>query len=146
MKYIDRIFHDDKTPVIKYLRVFFNPICNFKFHIQSILSKLSKAIIILSRVKHFLRATALKHFLPAAALKHFLPAAALKTFPIGDSALKTLYFSLFHCHLIYAAEIWGCAAKNLPTVTPIFLKQKQAIRILSSKKYNTHTEPLFKKN
>ena len=137
MKYIDRIFHDDKTPVIKYLRVFFNPICNFKFHIQSILSKLSKAIIILSRVKHFLRATA---------LKHFLPAAALKTFPIGDSALKTLYFSLFHCHLIYAAEIWGCAAKNLPTVTPIFLKQKQAIRILSSKKYNTHTEPLFKKN
>ena len=144
MKYIDRIFHDDKTPVIKYLRVFFNPICNFKFHIQSILSKLSKAIIILSRVKHFLRATALKHFLPAAALKHFLPAAALKTFPIGDSATKILYFSLFHCHLIYAAEIWGCEAKNL--LAHIFLKQIQAIRIFSSKKYNTHTETLFKQN
>ena len=78
--------------------------------------------------------------------KTFPTGGSAKTFPIGDSALKTLYFSLFHCHLIYAAEIWGCAAKNLPTVTPIFLKQKQAIRILSSKKYNTHTEPLFKKN
>ena len=67
-------------------------------------------------------------------VKNFLPA----------SALKTLYFSLSHCHLIYAAEIWGCASKNL--LTPIFLKQKQAIRNLSNKKYNAHTEPLFKQN
>ena len=103
---ISRIFPDDKTPAIKYLGVYFDPNINFKFHIQSISSKLSKAIYILRRVKNFLPAT----------------------------ALKTLYFSLFHCHLIYAAEIWDCASKNL--LTPIFLKQKQAIRILSNKKYN----------
>ena len=113
---ISRIFPDDKTPAIKYLGVYFDPNINFKFHIQSISSKLSKAIYILRRVKNFLPA----------------------------SALKTLYFSLFHCHLIYAAEIWGCASKNV--LTPIFLKQKQAIRILSNKKYNSHTEPLFKQN
>ena len=38
---ISRIFPDDKTPAIKYLGFFFDPNVNFKFHIQSISTKLS---------------------------------------------------------------------------------------------------------
>jgi hypothetical protein len=57
--------------------------------------------------------------------------------------LKTLYFSLFHCHITYANEIWSAAAKNL--INDLYLKQKAAIRIISDSKYNSHTAPLFKK-
>jgi hypothetical protein len=62
---------------------------------------------------------------------------------LPESALKTLYFTLFHCHLIYAVEIWGSA--NLASLNKIFKKQKAAVRIISNSKYNSHTEPIFKK-
>jgi hypothetical protein len=57
-------------------------------------------------------------------------------------ALKTLYFSLFHCHIIYAIEIWSLAPKS--AINDLFIKQKAVIRILSGAKYNSHTAPLFK--
>jgi hypothetical protein len=57
-------------------------------------------------------------------------------------ALKTLYFSLFHCHLIYAIEIWSNVPPSL--LKPLISKQKATIRIISNKSYNAHTEPLFK--
>jgi hypothetical protein len=59
-------------------------------------------------------------------------------------ALKTLYFSLIHCHFIYAVEIWGCSLQS--SLNDLFLKQKTAIRIISGEKYNAHTEHLFKKH
>ena len=112
---INRVTCQDKIPAIKYLGVFFDPNLNFKFHVQQISSKMSKALF-------FLRSS-----------KNFLP----------PSALKTLYYSLMHCHLTYAVEIWGCSANS--TLTNIYLKQKAALRIICNKKYNAHTEPLFKK-
>jgi hypothetical protein len=55
---------------------------------------------------------------------------------------KSLYYSLFHCHLIYAIEIWS----NVPpfNLKPLITKQKAAIRIISNQPYNAHTEHLFK--
>ena len=50
---------------------------------------------------------------------------------------------MFHSHLIYAVHLWSCCAES--TLKPIIQKQKSAIRILSNAKYNSHTEPLFKK-
>ena len=111
---INRILPSDKCPAVKYLGVFFDPNLNFKHHIQYISSKISRAL-------YYLRTA-----------KNFLP----------PPALKTLYYSLVHCHLIYAIEIWGCA--NLSSLTCIFRKQKAAIRIISNAKFNAHTEPLFK--
>jgi hypothetical protein len=61
---------------------------------------------------------------------------------LPSNTLRTLYFSLFHCHLIYALEIWSSASKNY--LQPLITKQKAAVRILANKKYNEHTEPLFK--
>jgi len=58
------------------------------------------------------------------------------------NTLKTLYYSLFHCHLVYALEIWSCVPHSL--LQPLITKQKAAICIISNSHYNAHTEPLFK--
>jgi len=115
IKEIGRIYSTDKCPAIKYLGVYFDPNLNFKHHIQTVSAKLSRAL-------YYLRTA-----------KNFLP----------PPALKTLYYALFHSHLTYAIEIWGCASKTL--LNPIYLKQKTAVRIISQSAYNAHTEPLFKK-
>ena len=62
---------------------------------------------------------------------------------LSDNALKTLYFSIFHCHLIYALLAWGTANKT--ALEPVIKKQKNAVRIVARAAYNAHTEPLFKK-
>jgi hypothetical protein len=104
----------DKTPAIKYLGVYFDPQLNFKYHLTQISKKLSYALYSLRSVKNLL----------------------------PQHSLKTLYYSLFHCHLVYGIEIWSVAAPS--QLKPLFIKQKMAIRIISNKSYNTHTEPLFK--
>ena len=53
-----------------------------------------------------------------------------------------LYYSLIHCHLIYANIIWSSTKES--NYKSIYLKQKAAVRIVSSASYNAHTEPLFK--
>ena len=111
---LTRVLSSDKTPAIKYLGVYFDPNLNFKFHINHISKKLSNALFALRRVSNFL--------------------------PL--SSLKTLYYSLFHCHLIYAIEIWSSVPSSL--IKPLYSKQKSAIRIISMQAYNSHTEPLFK--
>jgi hypothetical protein len=58
------------------------------------------------------------------------------------SALKSLYYSMVHCHLIYGLLAWG-KSKSLDK---IFKLQKRAIRCINNKAYRAHTEPLFKSN
>jgi hypothetical protein len=105
---------NDNTPTIKYLGVYFDPDLSFKHHISHINRKLSLALYSLRQVSNIL----------------------------PSHSLKTLYYSLFHCHLTYAIEIWS----NVPPshLQPLFKKQKAAIRIIAKKSYNCHTEPLFK--
>ena len=55
------------------------------------------------------------------------------------SALKTLYYSLIHCHLQYQILNWGHDSDMLLKL------QKRAIRFLTSEDYLAHTEPLFKR-
>jgi len=59
-------------------------------------------------------------------------------------ALKSLYYSLIHCHLIYALPVWSICSQSLKK--DIFTKQKIAICIIHGLKYNAHTEPYFKKS
>jgi hypothetical protein len=111
---IKRVLPSDDLPAIKYLGVYFDPNLNFKYHLQQLSVKLSRALFQIRRVKNLL----------------------------SKAALKTLYFSLFHCHIIYAIEIWSIAP--LSAVNELFIKQKAVIQILSGAKYNSHTAPLFK--
>jgi hypothetical protein len=113
---LTQFFSTDPVPAIKYLGVFLDPQLNFKYHVDYISKKISQALFTLRTVKNFL----------------------------PQQALKTLYFSLVHCHLVYAAEIWGSTLSS--NLNVIFLKQKAALRIISGEKYNAHTEHLFKRH
>ena len=62
---------------------------------------------------------------------------------LNQKSLLLLYNSIFHCHLLYAIQIWSCSRSGLQN--EIFKMQKAAIRIVSGSSYNSHTEPLFKK-
>ena len=55
------------------------------------------------------------------------------------SVLLTLYNSLILPHLQYSILCWGSYPGKVVT------RQKQAIRLISGNKYNSHTEPIFKK-
>ncbi len=61
---------------------------------------------------------------------------------LNQKALKSIYFSLVHSHLIYGIQLWSCTP--ISNLKPLILKQKQAIRIVNGKSFNSHTEPLFK--
>ena len=102
------------TPYVKFLGIYIDSKLSFKYHIEFLSKKLSKGLYLMRTAKNFL---------------------TLK-------ALKSLYYALFHSHLIYGIQLWSCTSdSNLKT---IFIKQKSAIRILNNASYNSHTEPLFK--
>ena len=116
IKELSRITPDDKIPAIKYLGVYIDPKLKFDYHLTQISNKISKAIYSLRRSKHLL----------------------------NSKSLLTLYYSLVHCHLNYANEVWSCVPHS--SLNTLVKKQKMALRIITNSKSNAHTEPLFKKH
>jgi hypothetical protein len=86
---------------------------NFNANSNALTSKLSRAIFFLNRVKHTLT----------------------------PKALKSLYISFFHSHLLYCTNIYSCTFQT--NINKIFLQQKKAIRIITNSSYTAHTAPLF---
>ena len=115
IKEIKRVTSNSDFPAVKFLGVLFYPDLNFKMQIRNISSKISKSLYILRRVKNIL----------------------------SEKALKTLYYSLIHCHLVYGIHIWS--STTVGVLNDIKVKQKNAIRTITLSKYNAHTLPLFKK-
>ena len=111
---ISRVSSTSTIPAVKFLGIFFDTELNFRYHINHICSKISRALFMLRRCKNFL----------------------------STKSLKTLYYSLIHCHLIYGIQIWSCSSPSLTNV--LFKKQKAAIRIVCQVKHYAHTESLFK--
>ena len=85
--------NNSEIPAMRFLGVFFDPSLNFKFHVEKITSKISRALYTLRCVKKFLT----------------------------PKALKALYYSLIHCHLIYALPIWSVCNQKLKK--DVFTKQ-----------------------
>jgi hypothetical protein len=102
-------------PYVKYLGVHIDPQLTFKHHVSTISKKLSTSLYFLRNAKHIL----------------------------NEKALKSIYYATFHSHLVYANQLWSCSSDSI--TKPLALKQKMAIRIITKSKYNSHTEPLFKK-
>ena len=97
----------------KLLGVLFDENLSFDQHISYICKKLSRANFFLNRAKNF----------------------------VSQKSLRSLYFALFHSHLLYCTNITSCAStSNLKKITTL---QKKAVRILSGAKSRDHTEPLF---
>ena len=111
---LKRCFHSSLITV-KFLGVFFDPNLNFKHHIFNLKKKLSKALYALQTVKNTL----------------------------NPKSILLIYNSIFHCHLLYAIQIWSCS--RLGPIGELFKFQKKAIRIILGSSFNSHTEPLFKK-
>ena len=97
----------------KYLGVLIDENLNLNSHIDYVCKKLSRALYCLNRVKH----------------------------KLGSKALRTLYFALFHPHLLYCILILNCA--SVSNLNKIQILQKKAIRTITNSKYNAHTAPLF---
>ena len=74
IKPLECVNSKSELPAIKILELNLDQFLNFKYHISKISGKLSSALFCIKRCKHLL----------------------------SDTALKTLYFSMFLCLLIYA--------------------------------------------
>ena len=112
---LERITTESDIPAVKFLGIFIDPNMNFKYHISSIISKVSKSMYFLRSVKNILT----------------------------EKALKSVYYSLIHSHFVYGIQIWSCTSPG--NLVPLSLKQKAAVRIVSGATYTSHTEPIFKK-
>ena len=110
-----RVLGSEDDPAIKFLGLYIDPNNDYKYHVKTILKKLSTALYFIRTAKLFLT----------------------------QKSLTFIYYSLFHSHLIYGIQIWSCCSQNL--INNIFKLQKKAIRIINNAKYNSHTESLFKK-
>ena len=87
-----------------------------QWHLSSINSKLSRALFTIKQVK----------------------------FSLPQESLHTLYFSLLQPHLTYGILVWGNAKSCFLHKTEVL--QKRALRIINCKKFNSHTDPLFKQS
>ena len=56
--------------------------------------------------------------------------------------LRTIYYSIFDCHINYGLLLWGGTYTYL--VKPLCIQQKKALRILCKKPYNFPSNELFK--
>ena len=113
---LDRIHADAnlaENRCFKYLGILLDENLSFRNHIDYICKKLSKSLFCLRRAKPLL----------------------------NEKALRTLYFAIFHSHLLYCANLIGCASKT--DLKKIAVLQKKAIRIISNSNYNAHTKPIF---
>ena len=98
----------------KYLGALIDDKLNWSYHIKSVNLKLSKGIGLLAKIRHY----------------------------VPSSTLKSLYYSFLNPYIDYNLLNWGMAATtNLNSVN---LKIKKAIRIISFKERDFHTDPLFK--
>jgi hypothetical protein len=113
---LDRVYNLNPNPndtAFKLLGIYLDENLNLNHHVSLLCNKLSRAPYILRQTKNFLP----------------LP------------AVRMLYFSLFHCHLMYCPIILSITSQS--NLTKILKLQKKAIRIICNANYNAHTGPLF---
>ena len=103
----------ERVTYTKFLGVIVDQNLTWKEHVNLISKKINSGLFVLNRIKSM--------------------------FP--HRALRTLYLSLIHCHLIYGILAWG----NSIYVNKLFLLQKRAMRTINNMPYRSHTDPLFRK-
>jgi hypothetical protein len=106
---------DHDSQAFKLLGIYLDEHLNFNHNTAKLTSKLSRACFFINRAKHTL----------------------------SPKALKTLYTSFFHSHLLYCTNVYTCTSQA--NITTIFKQQKKAIRIITGANYLDHTAPLFER-
>ena len=105
-----------RVNVTKFLGVLIDEKLNWKDHISSVRSKLSKSLFTLNRAKHVL----------------------------NQDAMLTVYNSIILPHLTYCCELWGNTYKS--NLHDIVILQKKIIRVIHGASYTEHTNRLFDKS
>ena len=100
---------------VKHLGVILDSHLKWHFHIIELEKKLSSAIGLLSRIRHY----------------------------VDTKTLRSLYFSLFHSHLLYGSLVWGLASQE--QLKKLIRLQKRAIRTITFVDFQEPTSPLFHK-
>ena len=96
---------------VKYLVVILEENLDWNLHLNALNLKLNKAIGLLCKIRHY----------------------------VPKFLLKTLYFTIFYSHLIYACQIWG---QNINALNKIEALQDKAVRIINFRAY--HAGELYK--
>jgi hypothetical protein len=113
---IERIHNNHENPShrsFKLLGIYLDENLNFNSNTTALSNKLSRALFFINRVK----------------------------LTLSPKALKALYTSFFHSHLLYCPIIYSCTSQG--NINRLLIQQKKAIRTITKSSYNTHTEPLF---
>ena len=112
---IERVGQKFPSKSTKFLGIHLDDHLTWKHHISYINSKIRKTVFAMNQSKRYLPETSLIH----------------------------LYLTLVQPYLTYGIQIWGSA--NSSALQKTIIIQKRAMRIINTAKYNSHTEPLFKK-
>ena len=99
----------------KYLGLIFDNSLSFEPHINNLARKLSKAVGILSKVKVYL----------------------------NTSALCTLYYALFQCHIQYGIITWSSTYKTY--LKKLATLQNKAVKIVGNGTWNDRANPYYAK-
>ena len=97
---------------VKYLGIIFDSGFNWGPHISLVCKRLSRANGMLSKLRHY----------------------------VSRDILISLYYSLFHSHLSYAANVW---ALNANATKRVLVLQKKAVRLMTFSEFGSHSLPLF---
>ncbi len=93
---IERVKNSPNIPAaVTFLGLYFDTELNFKHHIKTICTRVSRALNMLRTCKNFL----------------------------SEKSLKILYYYMVHCHLVYGNQIWGCA--NASLITELFANKRR---------------------
>ena len=111
---LSRIGKNLKEESTKFLGISIDEHLSWKYHIEQMNNKISRALFMLKQVKHVL--------------------------PL--KSLRTLYFALIHPHITYGILAWGSAVPSI--LKKSISLQKRAMRVIHNAGYKSHTEPLFK--
>ena len=86
-------------------------------HITNLEKKLSRSIGLLSKIRHY----------------------------VPVHLLRTIYYSIFNSHLIYACEIWGKNQNSL-RFTKVTKLQNKALKVINFQSSDSPTGPLYQRN
>jgi len=111
---LGQVSHLTEEKTVKFLGIHIDPAVSYHYHVKNIMARLSRSLFLIRSAKNVL----------------------------DEKSLKSVYYSTFHCHLVYCLPIWSSASNSL--LRPIEIMQKKAIRLIANANYNAHTEPLFK--
>ena len=100
---------------VKYLGILIDSHLDWSYHTTSLASKLSRAIGMLAKARHY----------------------------IDKSAVRNLYFGIFSSLLTYGCQIWG--QQQNYHIRRISKLQKKAIRIINFANFNASSSELFKR-